>query len=515
MAVYARHSPGFERPEAVQGEVAKRHVFISHVREDASAVRRLAAELGAGGVETWLARDQLPPGAWWEAAIRESIEGGMFFIACFSERSAVRERSYMNEELVIAIEELRKRPRDRAWFIPVLLSPGSLPKLDIGAGKTLHSIQYVELYGDWEQGVGRLLAAINPHAQEPEASAGDPPSGRGERPASATSLPRQAISETFIDATVNVADYVVARDEILRHVKRGQLVPARFLYSSDSGANNWLRLCEDPSSRHYHEAVEFWAGRAGKQLADGIRNELGRDDFNYVSLGCGDGLKDAYLLRHWLGAKADIIYSPYDTSLPLLSRASRRVLDEVASRARGRLYINALLADFNQLSPTSGVFRQRASPNVVALLGNSLGNLEEEPKLLRTVRDRLSSEDLLVLEVRLNSGERSCDEGVASRELAFYFGALHDLGVSLDSGRMTCNAAQNVSKIPGTVTYVVGYSGLELDGLSYAEVTLANIHLYAPEEFRRTLEQVGFEIVATRYGGWDDGFLVCVARRRA
>jgi hypothetical protein len=136
------------------------HVFISYVREDAVAAQRLASALKAAGVEVWLDRDRLTPGVRWQAAIRQAIEHGAFFIACFSEHSATRERSYMNEELVIAIEELRKRPRDRAWFLPVLLSPGALPTRPIGGGETLHDIHYVELQSNWDDGLMRLLSVI-------------------------------------------------------------------------------------------------------------------------------------------------------------------------------------------------------------------------------------------------------------------------------------------------------------------------------------------------------------------
>lgn len=136
------------------------HVFISYVREDEAVVQRLAADLAARGVETWLDRDRLKPGTRWQHAIRQAIEEGAFFLACFSERSSARDRSYMNEELAIAIDELRRRPRDRAWFLPVALTPGSVPRHVIGSGESLHDIQYVQLYSEWDLGVERLVEVI-------------------------------------------------------------------------------------------------------------------------------------------------------------------------------------------------------------------------------------------------------------------------------------------------------------------------------------------------------------------
>ena len=147
------------------------HVFISYVREDAAIVHRLAHELEKRGTEVWLDRDRLTPGMRWQAAIREAIRGGAYFVACFSKHSAAREHSYMNEELLIAIEELRKRPTDRAWFLPVLLSPGTMPRHDIGAGATLADIHYVELGDDWTDALAQLLAVIRPDHASPDGTA--------------------------------------------------------------------------------------------------------------------------------------------------------------------------------------------------------------------------------------------------------------------------------------------------------------------------------------------------------
>ena len=136
------------------------NVFISYVRENAAIVDKLAAELRQHGVTVWLDREQLMPGMRWQQAIRKAIRSGDYFIACFSAESVARSRTYQNEELVLAIEELRLRPADRIWFIPVLLSECKVPDRDIGGGETLDSIQWVVLYQNWEEGVGRILKAM-------------------------------------------------------------------------------------------------------------------------------------------------------------------------------------------------------------------------------------------------------------------------------------------------------------------------------------------------------------------
>ena len=103
------------------------HVFISYVRENGDAVYRLATELKSWGVTVWLDRNDIEPGARWQDAIKKAIRGGEFFLACFSKEFNERDRSYMNEELTLAIDELRQRPVSRTWFIPVLLNENCDP----------------------------------------------------------------------------------------------------------------------------------------------------------------------------------------------------------------------------------------------------------------------------------------------------------------------------------------------------------------------------------------------------
>jgi HEAT repeat protein len=136
--------------------------FMSYVGDNRTTVIRLAQALRAFDVDVWLDRDSLPAGVRWRAAIRQAIERGDFFLACFSREYQERSRSYMNEELVLAIDELRRRTTTRAWFIPVLLNECEVPDRDIGGGETLRSLQWVRMYEDWDDGVGRILSVVAP-----------------------------------------------------------------------------------------------------------------------------------------------------------------------------------------------------------------------------------------------------------------------------------------------------------------------------------------------------------------
>jgi hypothetical protein len=140
-------------------------VFVSYIQEDSKVVSRLADVLREFLVKVWLDKESLKPGLRWQDQIRKGISEGDFFLACFSEAYVKRQKTYMNEELTLAVEELRLRPTDRAWFIPVKLTQCSVPSRSIGAGETLSSIQWIDLHSGWETGIEKLLSVIVPGSE--------------------------------------------------------------------------------------------------------------------------------------------------------------------------------------------------------------------------------------------------------------------------------------------------------------------------------------------------------------
>jgi TIR domain/HEAT repeats len=137
------------------------HVFVSYVRENAAEIARLCDDLSLAGVEVWLDRNSIAPGMRWKAAIRQAIERGAFFLACFSAEYASKKSSYMDEELLVAAK-VRLRSPNRTWFIPIKLSRCEVPDRNIGGGERLSDLQWVELYPDWEAGMSRILDVIEP-----------------------------------------------------------------------------------------------------------------------------------------------------------------------------------------------------------------------------------------------------------------------------------------------------------------------------------------------------------------
>jgi hypothetical protein len=138
------------------------HVFISYLREDRGRVDCLQAVLEQAGIRVWRDTKDLWPGQDWKVEIRRAVmAGSIAFIACFSEHSDFRVASYQNEEIILAVEQMRLRVPGQDWLIPVRFAECAIPPFDLGGGRLLDSLQRIDLFdGSWELGIPRIVGAI-------------------------------------------------------------------------------------------------------------------------------------------------------------------------------------------------------------------------------------------------------------------------------------------------------------------------------------------------------------------
>ncbi|HUC56925.1 MAG TPA: CHAT domain-containing protein [Streptosporangiaceae bacterium] len=138
------------------------HAFLSYDPGDAASVTRLQRTLEGAGISVWRDTGDLWPGMDWRYEMRKAIaDGALVFIACFSRASVGRVKSVQNEQLILAIDQLRLRAPGTVWLIPVRLDECVIPEWDIGGGRTLGSLQPIDLSGDrFEPGSVRLIGSI-------------------------------------------------------------------------------------------------------------------------------------------------------------------------------------------------------------------------------------------------------------------------------------------------------------------------------------------------------------------
>lgn len=142
---------------------AAKHVFISYVREDSADVDRLCKLLEAAKIPYWRDRKDLGPGDAWKTKIRDAIRSGTAaFVPCFSAQQRVKGSSYMNEELVEAVDQFRRQPPNKTWLIPVRFDDGEVDEWELGAGRRLSDYNYVDLFGeDYAANAIAFIAKIN------------------------------------------------------------------------------------------------------------------------------------------------------------------------------------------------------------------------------------------------------------------------------------------------------------------------------------------------------------------
>jgi hypothetical protein len=149
------HLPLFESAKKPTGK----RVFVSYVQEDLDLVERLVEDLRHAGYDVWMDRSRLLPGHRWRSEIKRAIANADFYIACFSPRYW-KDQTYMNEELIVAVERFRLMPRDRPWFIPAMLEECELPDLAFGPNETVSGdMQYADFGKDWNAAL-RLVVAV-------------------------------------------------------------------------------------------------------------------------------------------------------------------------------------------------------------------------------------------------------------------------------------------------------------------------------------------------------------------
>lgn len=166
---------GMNRPRNVPG-----HVFISYRHEDSAEIEALQARLDAAGIPVWRDKAALQPGEDWRARIRRAItDDALVFLACFSTKSVARSKSWQNEEMILAIDQLRQRHPGEPWFIPVRLDDCDVPDIDIGGGRTLSTLQHCDLFGaDAEAQADRLVSSILRILRRAEGAAARPLAGQ-------------------------------------------------------------------------------------------------------------------------------------------------------------------------------------------------------------------------------------------------------------------------------------------------------------------------------------------------
>jgi hypothetical protein len=337
--------------------------------------------------------------------------------------------------------------------------------------------------------------AARPGSEEPSA----PPArlGRGE------------FYEGIVDASIYLGmDDLLGRvDHRLRELlNTGQPIPGSFMYLTHRGYLNWVARTDDPHYSYHRAGVELCEAMAA-DIAGEILAAAGQPEVDFVSLGPGTGGKDRALLESLSAAAGRVggtlCYYPYDINPAMIVHAVQTVL---GGELAGNVRVKGIIAPFDSMGLFSHVYKDRAGPTVMGLLGNTLGNMIDDYGFLETLlASGMWPGDLLLLEVRCHVDEEAGQGPGMGEETKkrLNFGPLEILGASYEEHRdlITVRREHSRSVIPGTVTSVTRCEKVRCGAMTWRDVRLCYVHEYSEADLDATLAEIGFMIVAKLHRG--------------
>jgi hypothetical protein len=309
----------------------------------------------------------------------------------------------------------------------------------------------------------------------------------------------EVFPEVF-DAAVLTEQFSAPIEKVIwRGISKGEMIPCSIAYSTDTGSDSWLRLCEDPLYSVFHESMGFLNSYAGA-IFDSLPQPFMRSYPDFVSLGPGNGFKDRTLLRalsHNLsnqGLSESIYYYPVDISARILATAISTISRDPTLEAR--LKIKALVGDFEELRLFAPVYDYRPEPNLFSLLGNTLGNLPNDWAFLKKLYRTMHAGDVLLLEVRTKQGEIELS-GRSDNQYGLSFAPLSHLGVPYEKAKVRTAHEDGLSQIPGTLSLAVHYEHFDIRGNAIEDLILSWVNFYDDGELEASLigKTKGFKLL--------------------
>lgn len=287
------------------------------------------------------------------------------------------------------------------------------------------------------------------------------------------------------------------RPELMRAIRSGRLINPKHIYSFERGTRLWLEMCADQDYEYFRASIKLLRDNT-KRILDHIDAKVLANGPDVISLGPGNGRKDRILLKAMLerlGSGGGVYYYPVDISVAMLATAVREVKqEEVIARS---VKIKAAIADYEQdLRALEPMYSYRPAPNLFLFLGNSLGNFENEPDMLKQLQHAMSPGDYALIEVATASTNEVDLGGSDELNRQFDFTPLDALGVRYERSRLKYVSAHDRSHIPCTRTIIAEYDSPVIPNVEgeFGIVQLSYIHEYEPSEISGVVARTGFDV---------------------
>jgi uncharacterized SAM-dependent methyltransferase len=191
--------------------------------------------------------------------------------------------------------------------------------------------------------------------------------------------------------------------EFTKHLRKGfsetgdeKQIPSGFAYWGIGPTIAWAYACNDPLYVVMKEGIDSFGGRWHQ-----IQSKLEDKKYHYVSLGVGTGMKDRSILRLFLETNPDLLYFPVDMSAEMLRLGVQGVAKGLQLKGSQILPVQVDFSTSKSISDLRKLLDRVVgdTPVLFSLLGNTLGNFEDDAKVLQTLSKLMRSEDKFLIEV--------------------------------------------------------------------------------------------------------------------
>jgi|GEM_PF-6862511 len=139
----------------------KPQVFISYSHSDVDKVIKLYDDLKTRGVNVWLDKKDLEPGALWKNAIQKQIPKSRYFLFCLSKSALEKTEKgdgFLDDELQQAYELAQEQNSREFSIVPVRLE-------NVGFGDhRISTMHQFDLFEDWDVGIDKLAFVLGGHS---------------------------------------------------------------------------------------------------------------------------------------------------------------------------------------------------------------------------------------------------------------------------------------------------------------------------------------------------------------
>lgn len=293
--------------------------------------------------------------------------------------------------------------------------------------------------------------------------------------------------------------------ELLNNGRSGSLEQT-YAYLDPQSAMHWFELANQPEY-----ATAFRDTLPLEPLARSILEEVGRAGIDVVALGSGDGKHEVRLVQQLLDQAArkacpipDTRLFLVDISQPLLTTAYQLAAETLSRRG---VYICAIQGNlhhwpkYTQLHQSPERSHRR---RLAVMLGNTLGNLDNEARFFRHTLIGFAPGDLLLLDVQLAFGSPERPDEILRSDPAFTRG-LTDLHKEWLGGLLLryCRGAQEVEftckldrdcQIAGCYT-VDALATVRLKEGREKRFSVFRFKRYDPQRLAAMLRHLGWELL--------------------